>query len=418
MGRTISLFLMRAAGMFLAGMLLFAVFGHAHAQTAGQASGNQTGNNQTVGNQAGDDYGLKRFSGDDYDTLPPGAGIAPPPAPAAYASVPGSNVSANGYYSTLSTNPAQTQAAPQQPQAAPPQQAYQQAPQQSAPQNYQQAPQAPMPQQQPAPAPDDRFGYKPLPPPVQAQPVQQQPVQQPMPVQQQPVQQMPQQPMPQQPADDRYGYRPLPPTTPAGPQYPQARTAAANPNIQPQPAYAARPGYDYVLGAGDKLRLTVYGEADLSGDFAIDGSGYARLPLIGQVRAAGYTSQQLEGVITVALARGYLRQPRVSVEVTTYRPFYIIGAVNRPGQYPYIDHMTALNAVALAGGYTSGAVESVVFVRREGSNREEELPADRSTMIYPGDVVRVHNTFFTDAMNLFAPFSGVAASAATAAVIQ
>ena len=118
------------------------------------------------------------------------------------------------------------------------------------------------------------------------------------------------------------------------------------------------------------------------------------------------------------LAQGYLKSPRVSVEVTTYRPFYIIGAVNRPGQYPYVDHMNALTAIALAGGFTSGAVESVVFVRREGSNQEVEVPADRTAEIYPGDVVKVHTTIFTDAMNLFSPFTGVAASAATAAVIQ
>lgn len=214
-------------------------------------------------------------------------------------------------------------------------------------------------------------------------------------------------------SNEPYGYKPLP----AAPQYPQgAATASANANYQP--AYASPAGYDYVLGAGDKLRLTVFGESDLSGEFTIDGSGFARLPLIGQVRAAGYTSQQLEAVIGGALAQGYLRSPRVSVEVTAYRPFYIIGAVNRPGQYAYVDHMNALTAVALAGGFTNGAVESVVFVRREGSNQEVEVPADRTTGIYPGDVVKVHNTIFTDTMNLFAPFSGVAASAATAAVIQ
>ncbi len=162
----------------------------------------------------------------------------------------------------------------------------------------------------------------------------------------------------------------------------------------------------------------MFGETDLSGEFVIDGSGFARLPLIGQIHAAGTTSQQLEAMIGSALSQGYLKSPRVSVEVTTYRPFYIIGAVNRPGQYPYIDHMNALNAIALAGGFTNGAVESVLFVRREGSNQEVEVPADRTTEIYPGDVVKVHTTFFTDAMNLLSPFSGIAASAATAAVIQ
>jgi len=166
------------------------------------------------------------------------------------------------------------------------------------------------------------------------------------------------------------------------------------------------------------MRLTVFGESDLSGEFTVDGAGFIRLPLVGEVRAAGYTSQQLEGAIGAALSPAYLKSPRVAVEVATYRPFYIIGAVNRPGQYPYVDHMTALNAVALAGGFLPTAVESVVFIRREGSNQEIEVPADRTTDIHPGDVVKVHTTFFADAVNFLSPFSGAAASAATAAVIQ
>jgi len=169
---------------------------------------------------------------------------------------------------------------------------------------------------------------------------------------------------------------------------------------------------------GDRLKLTVFGENDLSGDFTIDGSGYIRLPLVGEVRAAGYTAQQLEGVIANTLSPAFLKTPRLAVEVAAYRPFYIIGAVNRPGQYPYVDHMNALNAVALAGGFLPSAVESVVFIRREGSNEEIEVPADRTTDIRPGDVVKVHTTIFSDAVSLLSPFSGVAASAATAAVIQ
>ena len=143
-----------------------------------------------------------------------------------------------------------------------------------------------------------------------------------------------------------------------------------------------------------------------------------RLPLIGQVRAAGSTAMQLEASVGSALARGYLKSPRVSVEVTTYRPFYIIGAVNRPGEYPYVNHMNALNAIALAGGFLPSAVESVIFVRREGSNSEVEMPTDRSTPIYPGDVIRVHNTFFSDAMSLFSPLTGVAGAAALATTIH
>jgi len=368
MGRTISIFLMRASAVLLAGMLLFAVFSRAHAQT--DAS-----------------YGLKRFPGDNYDTVPPGAGIPAPPAPQGYAPVSGSDVSANGYYGTLNGGVSAPVGS-----AAP---AYQQAP-------SQQAYSAPAPTYQPQ-------GYQPAPSYAQPAP-QPQPSYQPQSSNQpQPAYQAPPEP---------YGYKALPATQP---QYPQTAAAAATPYAYYQPPAGfsgGRAGYDYMLGAGDKLRLTVFGEPDLSGEFTIDGSGFARLPLVGQVRAAGTTSQQLEAMIGSALAQGYLKTPRVSVEVTTYRPFYIIGAVNRPGQYPYVDHMNALNAVALAGGFTNGAVESVLFVRREGSNQEIEVAADRTTEIYPGDVVKVHNTFFSDAMNLFSPISGLAATAATAAIIQ
>jgi polysaccharide export outer membrane protein len=215
---------------------------------------------------------------------------------------------------------------------------------------------------------------------------------------------------PVMPSSTPYGYKPLAPVRPAMP----APRAANNPNDY----YRQPGGFEYRLGAGDKVRLTVFGENDLSGDFTIDGAGYIRLTLVGEVRAAGYTAQQLEGAVANALSPAYLKSPRVAVEVATYRPFYIIGAVTRPGQYPYVDQMNALNAVALAGGFLPSAVESVVFIRREGSNEEIEAPADRTTDIRPGDVVKVHTTFFSDAMRLLSPFSGVGASAATAAVIQ
>ena len=223
------------------------------------------------------------------------------------------------------------------------------------------------------------------------------------------------------PSATPYGYKPLAPAQPASPA-PRATTAAPLPQGDRQGdryAYSRQSnGFEYTLGPGDKLKLTVFGETDLSGDFTVDGAGFVRLPLVGEVRAAGYTSQQLEGAIAAALSPAYLKTPRLAVEVAAYRPFYIIGAVNRPGQYPYVDHMNALNAVALAGGFTPSAVESVVFIRREGTNEEIEVPADRTTDIRPGDVVKVHTTLFSDAVSFLSPFSGVAASAATAAVIQ
>lgn len=198
----------------------------------------------------------------------------------------------------------------------------------------------------------------------------------------------------------------------------QMPVAAPAQRLSGPPAIAAaRTGYEYVLGPADKLKLTVFGESDLSGEFTIDGAGFIRLPLIGELRAAGFTSQQLEGAVANALSQGYLKAPRVAVEVSNYRPFYIIGAVNRPGRYPYVDQMSALNAVALAGGFNNQAVESVVFIRREGSNKEEEVPVDRTTPIYPGDVIKVHTTIFSDLTSWLSPFSGAAASAATAAIV-
>jgi protein involved in polysaccharide export with SLBB domain len=363
MGQSIPLFLTRVAAIFLAGMLLFAVRAHA----------------------ADGDYGLKRFPGDNYDTVPAGAGIAPPPAPTAYPQAPSSAPA--GYYPALNSGVV-PQVTVSPPPAAAPQQAYQQ------------------PVYQPAPTSPQPYGYAPVagapayqPPP----PSYPQPTYQPVPVASQP-----------------YGYKAVGPATPI---YPAPRLAAASPARNDPYAYyqqdtgtGARANADYVLGAGDKLHLNVFGETDLSGDFTIDGSGTVRLPLIGQVRAAGYTGQQLEAVIAGTLAQGYLKSPRVAVEVATYRPFYIIGAVNRPGQYPYVDHMSALNAIALAGGYTSSAVESVVFIRREGSNQEVELPTDRTTDIRPGDVVKVHNTLFSEAMNFLSPMSGAIIVAASAAV--
>ena len=149
--------------------------------------------------------------------------------------------------------------------------------------------------------------------------------------------------------------------------------------------------------------------------YEIDSSGMVRLPLIGTIRAAGFTSPSLENAIAGALAQGYLKSPKVNVEVSAYRPFYIIGAVNRPGEYPYAANMSALNAVAFGGGFTDSARTSTVFVRHEGSTAEVEVPANQVTMIYPGDVVRVKTTIFWDAMAVFSPLAGPAALVAAAA---
>jgi protein involved in polysaccharide export with SLBB domain len=168
----------------------------------------------------------------------------------------------------------------------------------------------------------------------------------------------------------------------------------------------------YRLGTGDKVHITVFNQDDLSGDFQIDGQGYVRLPLIGQLPAAGLTTFALENHIADALSDGYLINPRVNVEVTSYRPFYIIGEVAKPGEYPYVNAMAAPNAIALAGGFTEYAAESTVYVRHQGEMKEHEEPIDQSTRIYPGDVLRVERSGYWSVMTLLSPlispFSAIA----------
>lgn len=173
-------------------------------------------------------------------------------------------------------------------------------------------------------------------------------------------------------------------------------TAPAQPAAQATgsgPAPAAALDAAYVLGAGDKLRLIVYGEPDLSGEFDVTGTGKVSLPLIGQVQAAGLTLDQFEKEVSDKLSQGYLTSPKVSAEVLNYRPFYIIGEVDKPGQYPYTSDMTVLNAVAVAGGFTYRANTDTVYITR-GKGGETQYQASQQVKVLPGDIVRVPERFF------------------------
>jgi protein involved in polysaccharide export with SLBB domain len=150
----------------------------------------------------------------------------------------------------------------------------------------------------------------------------------------------------------------------------------------------------YRLGSGDRLRVSVFGEADLTGEYVVDGAGFVNLPLVGQVQAGGETVLEFEREVTTRYANGFLLSPRVSAEVVNYRPFYILGEVSTPGEYDYVDGMSVLNAVALAGGFTYRAQQRQVYVRRDGSDEEITLSADQLTKIYPGDIIRVGERFF------------------------
>lgn len=150
----------------------------------------------------------------------------------------------------------------------------------------------------------------------------------------------------------------------------------------------------YRLGTGDKLKVTVYGEEDLSGEFLVDGSGQVQLPLVGQVKAATLTIHEFVAEVAKALQDGYLKDPKVSVEVLNYRPFYIIGEVNKPGEYPFESGLNVLGAIALAGGYTYRANDNDVYVRRAGQDKEDEMPASANTKVYPGDIIRIAERLF------------------------
>jgi polysaccharide export outer membrane protein len=150
----------------------------------------------------------------------------------------------------------------------------------------------------------------------------------------------------------------------------------------------------YRLGSGDHVRVTVYGEDNLSGEFAVDGRGALALPLIGKVEAAGLNVAQLEQKIANKLSPQYVKDPKVAVEVITYRPFYIVGEVRNPGSYPYVNGMSVINAVALAGGFTYRAQESGFDINRTIHGDKKEIYASKTTEVLPGDVITVRERYF------------------------
>ncbi|WP_324222417.1 polysaccharide biosynthesis/export family protein [Ferrovibrio sp.] len=183
-----------------------------------------------------------------------------------------------------------------------------------------------------------------------------------------------------------------------------AQTARSGAAPMPQQSAAQTPGMPgaqpqvdlgYRLGSGDRVRITVYGQPELTGEYQVDGTGQLAFPLIGQVQAGGLTGQGLEQALVDKLKPDYLKNPSVSVEVLTYRPFYIVGEVKQPGSYPYVTGMSVINAIALAGGFTYRARESSFYVSRTGPNGEKtRLDATPETPVMPGDVITVRERYF------------------------
>lgn len=160
--------------------------------------------------------------------------------------------------------------------------------------------------------------------------------------------------------------------------------------------YASAPDLvsEYRLGVGDRIRVTVFREPDVSGEFTVAADGTIAMPLIGAVKAKDRLVAEVAAEATARLADGYLREPRVAMEVTAYRPFFILGEVETPGSYPYVVGLTIENAVATAEGYTPRADRSVVRIRRQGQSEEERYRITPELRIYPGDTIRIGERFF------------------------
>ncbi len=163
-------------------------------------------------------------------------------------------------------------------------------------------------------------------------------------------------------------------------------------------AYAA-PGparYDvpYHLDAGDKLRVVVYGQEGLTNTYSISAGGTITMPLIGPVPARGRTPQGLAAEIAARLRNGFIREPSVAVEIEAYRPFFILGEVQAPGQYPYVPNMTAESAVAIAGGFSPRARKDRVTITHTDAAGTSRTVASPGTPISPGDTVLVGERWF------------------------
>ena len=157
-----------------------------------------------------------------------------------------------------------------------------------------------------------------------------------------------------------------------------------------QPAYQPA----YTLDAGDKLRVSVFGQEGISGSYMVDAGGNLNLPLVGSVPARGFTTEQLARMIGERLKQGYVREPHVTVSIDTYRPFFIMGEVTTPGQYAYVPNMTAENAVAIAGGFAPRAQKQTVELTRNSGPQRFTGQVPLNYPLQPGDTIVVKERWF------------------------
>lgn len=177
-------------------------------------------------------------------------------------------------------------------------------------------------------------------------------------------------------------------TQSAAPSGPEAFASAASPHAM------RGSGGPYILGPGDRVRLKVYNDADLTGEYEINSGGFVSLPLVGEVKASGLTTSQLERTIAGRMKGKISQDPKVNVEIAAYAPFYIYGEVKKAGEYPFRPGLTVADAVATAGGLTYRANEDRIYLRRAGSPAEQVVTLDHPERVFPGDNIRVAERMF------------------------
>lgn len=159
-------------------------------------------------------------------------------------------------------------------------------------------------------------------------------------------------------------------------------------------ALSAAEALNYKLAIGDKVHITTFDEPQLTGDFVVGTDGQVSLLWIGGVQATGRTAEQVRADIEARLKDGYILNPTVSLQVLASRPFYILGEVNKPGQYTFTDGLTVMSAVATAGGFTYRANQKRVFIKHAGKGGEAQQPLTATTEVQAGDTIRIAERYF------------------------
>ena len=171
--------------------------------------------------------------------------------------------------------------------------------------------------------------------------------------------------------------------------------ASGQPMIGPADATPVGAGMNsYRLGSGDEIKVTVYGEPDLSSNFTVDGDGQITMSLIGQVEVGKMTLGEASEKLQSKLKDGWLRDPKVAIELVKGRPYYILGEVNKPGEYPFSSGLTVMNAIASAGDFTYRADKGRILIKSVDSPNEREVELTPSTQVRPGDTIRIRERLF------------------------